>query len=248
MRPTRKCTEPVTPSSGYPIDRRRSDCLSESHQPRALRTRCIDDSTKFLRDRQALAVTNYPQFPKMRSGIVARCPPRLKSARISGAQKCTEPVAPSSGFPTDRLLSPVACRGAINLGRSVLGASTTLRRPFRLVKAARSELVAICEIFFSHSVELRTSVCALVAQEKEMKAGHEGPAAKFAEPGTLSSTFPTNLPLPRSAPRGASSYRRPVLGAGGTLRHSGHALQGPARTKSAQFAAGPPSVLSQKLA
>jgi hypothetical protein len=36
---------------------------------------------------------------------------------------------------------------------------------------------------------------------------------KFAEPGTLSSTFPTNLPLPRSAPRGASSYRRPVLGA-----------------------------------
>jgi hypothetical protein len=42
---------------------------------------------------------------------------------------------------------------------------------------------------------------------------------KFAEPGTLSSTFPTNLPLPRSAPRGASSYRRPVLGAVGNLRH-----------------------------
>ena len=50
----------------------------------------------------------------------------------------------------------------------------------------------------------------------------KGPGArtsghKFAEPGTLSSTFPTNLPLPRSAPRGASSYRRPVLGAGRNL-------------------------------
>ena len=39
------------------------------------------------------------------------------------------------------------------------------------------------------------------------------PGRKFAEPGTLSSTFPTNVPLPRTAPRGASTYRRPVLGA-----------------------------------
>ncbi len=40
----RKCTEPVAPSSGFPTDRRRSDCRSESHQPRTLRTRCIADS------------------------------------------------------------------------------------------------------------------------------------------------------------------------------------------------------------
>jgi hypothetical protein len=39
-RSRRKCTEPVTPSSGFPTDRRRSGCHSESHQPRALRTRC----------------------------------------------------------------------------------------------------------------------------------------------------------------------------------------------------------------
>ena len=37
---TKKCTEPVSPLSGFLTDRRRSDCLSESHQPRALRTRC----------------------------------------------------------------------------------------------------------------------------------------------------------------------------------------------------------------
>jgi hypothetical protein len=42
---------------------------------------------------------------------------------------------------------------------------------------------------------------------------------EFAEPGTLSSTVPTDLPLPRTAAREASSYRRPVLGAGGNLRH-----------------------------
>jgi hypothetical protein len=40
IRSTEKCTEPVTPSSGFPTDRRRSGCHSESHQPRALRTRC----------------------------------------------------------------------------------------------------------------------------------------------------------------------------------------------------------------
>lgn len=37
---TQKCTESVAPSSGDPTDVRRSDCLSESHQPRALRARC----------------------------------------------------------------------------------------------------------------------------------------------------------------------------------------------------------------
>jgi hypothetical protein len=48
----RKCTEPVTPSSGFPTDRRRSDCLSESHQPRTLRTRCMHDSRVPPRYRQ----------------------------------------------------------------------------------------------------------------------------------------------------------------------------------------------------
>ena len=38
---TKKCTEPVTPSSSFPTDRRRSGCHSENLQPRALRTRCM---------------------------------------------------------------------------------------------------------------------------------------------------------------------------------------------------------------
>ena len=49
----RKCTEPVAPSSGFPTDRRRSGCRSESHQPRVLRTRCSRESTRARRPRQA---------------------------------------------------------------------------------------------------------------------------------------------------------------------------------------------------
>ena len=69
----------------------------------------------------------------------------------------------------------------------------------------------------------------------------KGPGTKarpqeFAEPGTLSSTFPTNLPFPRSAPRGASSYRRPVLGAGGNLRHETRPIKGVRYRKFTLFA------------
>src|SRR5439155_4604452 len=36
--PTKKCTDPSAPSSGFPTDLRRSGCLSENPQPRTLRT------------------------------------------------------------------------------------------------------------------------------------------------------------------------------------------------------------------
>ena len=52
--PSKKCTEPVTPSSGFPTDHRRSDCHSESHQPRTLRTRCTHDSMRIAQPGQAL--------------------------------------------------------------------------------------------------------------------------------------------------------------------------------------------------
>ena len=42
------------PSSDSPTDRRRSDCLSESHQPRALRPRCTRDTRASRRLRQAV--------------------------------------------------------------------------------------------------------------------------------------------------------------------------------------------------
>jgi len=80
------------------------------------------------------------------------------------------------------------------------------------VKRRSRALVANCDVFFSHRVALRIDAPCSGVPKKE-RAGHVGPAAKFAEPGTLSSTFPTNVPLPRTAPRGASTYRRPVLGA-----------------------------------
>ena len=50
---TQKCTESGAPSSGFPTDLRRSDCLSESHQPRALRPRCNQDTTAWRHLRQA---------------------------------------------------------------------------------------------------------------------------------------------------------------------------------------------------
>jgi hypothetical protein len=49
---TTKCTEPVAPSSGFPTDLRRSDCLSGSHQPWTLRTRCNHDTRAVRQHRQ----------------------------------------------------------------------------------------------------------------------------------------------------------------------------------------------------
>ena len=50
---TQKCTESGAPSSGFPTDLRRSDCLSESHQPQALLPRCNRDTTGLRHRRQA---------------------------------------------------------------------------------------------------------------------------------------------------------------------------------------------------
>ena len=107
--------------------------------------------------------------------------------------------------PASRLTAAeaIACRGAINLGRSVLGAIGTLGERASYVKALASELLRNLRSFlFAQSRTAINRMCSGHSRE-EKRAGHEGPAArKFAEPGTLSSTFPTNLPLPRSAPRG----------------------------------------------
>jgi len=134
-RSTTKCTEPVAPSSGFPTDRRRSDCRSGSHQPRTLRTRCIAHSREVVAARQGI---DNGTCRKLRS-------------------------------------------------------------------------------FLFTTAMLRLAVCALAAPGEEKRPDPRVRPQEFAEPGTLSSTFPTNLPLPRSAPRGASSYRRPVLGAGRNL-------------------------------
>jgi hypothetical protein len=61
-----KCTESGAPSSDLPTDRRRSDCLSEGHQPRALRPRCNRDTTapstrrQVGTDRETRSLRSFP--------------------------------------------------------------------------------------------------------------------------------------------------------------------------------------------
>jgi hypothetical protein len=152
-------------------------------------------------------------------GAGRRGPARSNRSHVSrSTTKCTEPVAPSSGFPTD-------CRRSGR--RSESHQPRTLRT--RCIADSRGTLWgrqgAECTTsrklrsFLFAMVELRLEARALVGKRAKKGPGTKARPQEFAEPGTLSSTFPTNLPLPRSAPRGASSYRRPVLGAGRNLWH-----------------------------
>ena len=152
--PQKESTEPVTPPSRSPTDRRRSDCRSENLQPRALRTRCKPQSRDPHRGRQDLR-----------------------------------------------------------------------ERPGRKLR-----------LFLFARAVLRSSMLALDQDRYKERPDPRVRPQRFAEPGTLSSTFPTNVPLSRTAPRGASTYRRPVLGAGGTVGHSGHGWQDRRRKNSPQFA------------
>jgi hypothetical protein len=237
-RPMRR-TEPVAPSSGASTDLRRSGCRSESHRPRTLRARCSGDSTPGPGPGSTPRQTEFDANSGKRGDD--RC---IRSAQRS-KKKCTEPVAPSSGFPTDRRLTPAALRRAINLGRSVLGASSTLCGFTRGVKWVRQPLLANCDFFFSTRSRLHIELLALVRRREKERPAPRGRPQEFAEPGTLSSTFPTSLPLPRSAPRGASTYRRPVLGAGGTLAKKDLASKTPSKRiprKLRQVARAPVSV------
>jgi hypothetical protein len=186
--------------------------------------------------RQGHADTKSTQFP--------RKPLRVLSAAVCFAENTRTQNAPSRWRlrPAFRLTSAEAGadRRAINLGRSVLGASRTLGGTPEAVKAPGGELLASCDFFFSHRVKLRLKRSALATLEEEKGPGTNARPQEFAEPGTLSSTFPTNLPLPRSAPRGASSYRRPVLGAGRNLRHRTGPIKGVARRNFSQIAADHP--------
>ena len=107
----KKCTEPVAPSSGFPIDLRRSECRSGSHQPPALRSRCTRES----RGVRCVAVKRIGigKWRNLRSiryssadfaGIAARrAALDVGNSRSNFAphKKCTGAVAPSSGFLTD---------------------------------------------------------------------------------------------------------------------------------------------------
>jgi hypothetical protein len=152
--------------------------------------------------------------------ISAKASETLDPAAIPAGGVCANENAPSRWRlrPASRLTAAEATadRRTFNLGRSVLGASRNLGTPGNGVNRRKIELVAICDFSLRNGHTAVEPACSTVRGEKKGPGAHARPQG-FAEPGTLSSTFPTNLPLPRSAPRGASSYRRPVLGAGRNL-------------------------------
>jgi hypothetical protein len=95
---TRKCTEPVAPSSGFPTDRRRSDCRSESHQPRTLRTRCIAHSRESPRGRQGVASTTLRKLryflfttATLRLAVCALAARREENGRTRGSGRKDSP-------------------------------------------------------------------------------------------------------------------------------------------------------------
>ena len=63
----------MAPSSGFPTDRRRSDCLSESHQPQVLRTRCIADPRGAVPIPSSCSEANFSQFARFSFRTGSNC-------------------------------------------------------------------------------------------------------------------------------------------------------------------------------
>jgi hypothetical protein len=118
---------------------------------------------------------NLGDCSKQWSGRVRLAEASPTKTRAWPTRKHTEPVTPPSGFPTDRRLTPTAYRRTINLGRSVLGASRNLCAAAEGVKRAGDAPAAICVLFFSHPVKLRSSLLAL-SRSGRKRAGPVGPA------------------------------------------------------------------------
>ena len=141
-----------------------------------------------------------------------------------------------AGFPTDRRRSDnhLESHQPWTLRTRCMHDSTVR---LRVRQAGPERTLRNLRTFLFARADLQNPAHDLGPGEQRKRAG-TGRPEEFAEPGTLSSTFPTNLPLPRSAPRGASSYRRPVLGAGGTLCESGRGASPASATARASQAAG----------
>jgi len=159
----------------------------ESLQPSALRARCTRKGSRPFDRCQAPRSCNYRKYRLLRSR--SAFVPAIRPA--SGNQRRN---APSQVLlrPAIRLTSAEAsaCRRAINLRRSVLGAIRTLRVDRGSVKRTATRFPAVCDLFFTRRTYLRLALCALSQKDQG-----------FAEPGALSSTSPIDLPLPRTAPR-----------------------------------------------
>ena len=154
----------------------------ESLQPRALRARCTRKPTARFGRRQAPVRDNVSQSATIvfLLGFAREIRSTQNTPRRWLPRQTSQPTAAEA----------TACRRAINLGRSVLGAIGTLRRGSCAVKSEPIAKSAVCEFFFISSTTLRLDACALTKRDQG-----------FAEPGALSSTSPADLPLPRTASR-----------------------------------------------
>ena len=151
------------------------------------------------------------KFPIAKSEIV----------RIS-TQKCTEPVTPSSGLPTDVRRSdcrseghqPQALRARCNRHSTGSECARQGVRPGLSEQKSRN-----LRLFLYASSKLRSTLGALERRDQQ-----------FAEPGALSSTPPGDLPLPRTASREgfvlltprARRRRNSMLASAGRSRASAH--------------------------
>ena len=189
----------------------------ESLQPSALRARCTWKPSASFRECQAR------RSDKCRKYRQIAFPGELALADAAGT------VIPRRNAPRPALLRPAsrltsaeatACRRAINLGRSVLGAIRTLRARGTGVKHARTAIPALCDLFFTMRTYLRQALCALPKQDQG-----------FAEPGALSSTSPADLPLPRTAFRESFVLLASRARRSGNLRFAAHPCKGIRRRK-----------------
>ena len=97
------------PSSDLPIDLRRSECRSGSHQPPALRSRCTRESRGCNAPRQVPGSGKRRNLRSFVFEIRFRCHHLCRACagvgqfaiELRGNKKSTGAVAPSSGFLTD---------------------------------------------------------------------------------------------------------------------------------------------------
>jgi hypothetical protein len=128
IRSRQKRTEAVAPSSDLPTDRRRSDCLSEGHQPQALRPRCTRDTTaRFARrqvgtDRETRSL-RYFSYEQHEVAFRRLCSTTEKD------QEFAEPGALSSTSPADLPLPRTASREGFVLVTPRARRSGNLRLP-----------------------------------------------------------------------------------------------------------------------
>ncbi len=185
----------------HPIDLRRSDC--RAGVPSSFGAPCSVHSETYWRIPWP---SSAPNATRSQIATIIRHRGSFRDGfALEGAN--SRKNAPRSVLPrpTYRPTSAeaFACRRAINLGRSFLGALGTLDRRGWSSSSVGNEKIAVCGFFFTRRTYLRRAACAL----------HQN--------GTKDSPSRVRFrPLPRLTfrfrvrpPGRASSYSRPVLGA-----------------------------------